>query len=129
MATQNITFRIDQLNFSLVVGDIIYYTYNTNVTGNFEHAHLSNTRRLGKVVEIREVFTSRTGEGRFAITVQYDPAITTPPQGRVFVSFAKDKRVNTSSLLGYYASAKFVNNSTNKVELFSIGSEVTESSK
>tara|TARA_R100000988_G_scaffold88784_1_gene52080 strand:- start:1467 stop:1856 length:390 start_codon:yes stop_codon:yes gene_type:complete len=129
MATQNITFRIDQLNFSLVVGDIIYYTYNTSRTGDFEHANLSNTRRLGKVVEIREVFTSAIGAGRFAITVQYDDDITTPPQGRVFISFAKDKRVNTSSLLGYYASAKFVNNSTNKVELFSIGSEVTESSK
>tara|TARA_R100000008_G_C3458085_1_gene102747 strand:- start:86 stop:475 length:390 start_codon:yes stop_codon:yes gene_type:complete len=129
MAIQNITFRIDQLNFSLVVGDIIYYTYNTSRTGDFEHANLSNTRRLGKVVEIREVFTSAIGEGRFAITVQYDDTITTPPEGRVFISFAKDKRVNTSSLLGYYASAKFVNNSTNKIELFSIGSEVTESSK
>ena len=129
MAIQNITFRIDQLNFSLVVGDIIYYTYNTSRTGDFEHANLSNTRRLGKVVEIREMFTPAIGEGRFAITVQYDGGITTPPQGRVFISFAKDKRVNTSSLLGYYASAKFVNNSTNKIELFSIGSEVTESSK
>ena len=129
MAIQNITFRIDQLNFSLVVGDIIYYTYNTSRTGDFEHANLSNTRRLGKVVEIREVFTSAIGEGRFAITVQYDDTITTPPEGRVFISFAKDKRDNTSSLLGYYASAKFVNNSTNKIELFSIGSEVTDSSK
>ena len=45
------------------------------------------------------------------------------------ISFAKDKTVNTSSLLGYYASVKFVNNSQEKIELFSIGSEIQESSK
>ena len=133
MAIQNITFRIDQLNFSLVVGDIIYYTYNTSRTGQFNHADLSTTRRLGRVVAIDDVLqgapVSSGVSGRFVVTVQYDDTITTPPQGRVFISFVKDKRVNTSSLLGYYASAKFVNNSTNKVELFSIGSEVTESSK
>ena len=43
--------------------------------------------------------------------------------------FEKDKQVNSSSLIGYYAEVKFVNNSTEKVELFSIGAEVSESSK
>jgi len=32
-------------------------------------------------------------------------------------------------LLGYYASVNFVNNSTDKIELFSVGSDVVESSK
>ena len=45
------------------------------------------------------------------------------------MSFVKDKKANTTSLLGYYAEAKFVNNSIDKAELFSVGSEVTESSK
>ena len=46
-----------------------------------------------------------------------------------FISFAKEKKVNTSSLLGYYADVKFINDSTKKAELFSVGSEVAESSK
>jgi len=43
--------------------------------------------------------------------------------------FGKDKRANSSSLIGYFAKASFVNDSTGKVELFSIGSEVSESSR
>ena len=43
--------------------------------------------------------------------------------------FAKEKKTNTTSLVGYYADVKFVNNSRDKAELFSVGSEITESSK
>lgn len=43
--------------------------------------------------------------------------------------FVKDTSVNTSGLLGYYADVKLSNNSLTKAELFSIGSEVFESSK
>tara|TARA_X000001382_G_scaffold128955_1_gene119827 strand:+ start:73 stop:1071 length:999 start_codon:yes stop_codon:yes gene_type:complete len=43
--------------------------------------------------------------------------------------FVKDTSVNTSGLLGYYAEVKLANNSTSKAELFSIGSEVFQSSK
>ena len=43
--------------------------------------------------------------------------------------FVKNQVINTSSLLGYYADVKFENNSKTKVELFSVGSEISESSK
>lgn len=46
-----------------------------------------------------------------------------------FIMFNKDNKVNKNSLVGYYAEVKFENNSNSKAELFSIGSEVTESSK
>ena len=46
-----------------------------------------------------------------------------------YIMFAKNHTANTSSLLGYFADVKFENNSTDKIELFSVGSEVTESSK
>ena len=46
-----------------------------------------------------------------------------------FISFAKEKKVNTSSLVGYYADTKFINDSKIKAELFSVSSEVAESSK
>ena len=46
-----------------------------------------------------------------------------------YLMFAKNHIVNTSSLLGYFADVKFENNSTGKIELFSVGSEISESSK
>jgi len=46
-----------------------------------------------------------------------------------FIMFSKDNKVNKNSLIGYYAEVKLENNSSSKAELFSIGSEITESSK
>ena len=43
--------------------------------------------------------------------------------------FVKNKEVNTNSLLGYYAKIAFENDSTKDVELFSVGSDIFESSK
>ena len=45
-----------------------------------------------------------------------------------YIMFVKNQVINTSSLLGYYADIKLENNSKRKVEIFSLGSEVTESS-
>ena len=56
-------------------------------------------------------------------------AIINSPSSQDYIMFTKNHAVNTSSLLGYYADVKFENNSINKVELFSVGSEITESSK
>ena len=43
--------------------------------------------------------------------------------------FAKDKRANKSSVSGYYADLNFENNSVEKAELFTVASEIQESSK
>ena len=55
-----------------------------------------------------------------------DPPIVSSGQ---FILFAKDNRVDVSSLVGYYGSVKFKNNSTTKAEMFSVGCEISESSK
>lgn len=60
------------------------------------------------------------------------PTGTLPAVYEVFFSFLKPEHngyTNVSSLKGYYAEAEFSNNSTNKQELFAVGSEVTISSK
>ena len=49
--------------------------------------------------------------------------------GSMFVLTTKDSRVNTSGIKGYYAEVKFVNNSSEKAELFAIGSQIQPSSK
>ena len=42
---------------------------------------------------------------------------------------SEDNKVNLTSLLGYFASTKFVNTSPTKAELFSVSCEIAESSK
>ena len=46
-----------------------------------------------------------------------------------FIMFSKDNKANMSSILGYYASAQFRNNSTDEAELFNVGVDIFESSK
>ena len=43
--------------------------------------------------------------------------------------FSKDAAINTSGLTGYHATVKMKNTSTTESELFSVGSEIVQSSK
>jgi len=122
-----ITLSFDDVNASVQVGDIAYYSYNPDNVGGFGYSKLSYTRKLGVIVGGNSVGTPITTN---SITIEYNDAIvTTSPASWGFISFAKDKKVNTSSLTGYYADVKFVNDSKEKIELFSVGSEIAQSSK
>jgi len=124
-----LTFN-DPINASLQVGDVIYYS-GVSSSGGFATVLPSNTVYFG-VVNLIHV-------GDLSIDVVYEDTLLdafgsvigslSPPSTNDYISFAKDKQVNSSSLVGYYAEAKFINNSTEKAELFSVGSEVSESSK
>ena len=57
------------------------------------------------------------------------PGTTTCTGTGSFIMFSKDNKVNLSSVLGYYASATFRNDSTEKAELFNVGADIFESSK
>ena len=46
-----------------------------------------------------------------------------------FIMFQKPNQINVSNLNGYYAKVRLENISSDKAELFSVGSEVTLSSK
>lgn len=124
MAIVQVELTFPNINISAQVGDNVYYTIPTSSTpiGGFNTADLSNTLLFGVIVAISET----------SVTVQYDdhpPHPGAPPTG-AFISFAKSKKINTSSLLGYYASVKFVNDSKKtNVELFSVGAEISQSSK
>jgi len=52
-----------------------------------------------------------------------------PPSVSDFVFYVKSPITTVSSLKGYYAEAQFRNNSPAYGELFSVGSEIFESSK
>jgi hypothetical protein len=63
-------------------------------------------------------------------TITCDVQTSTPiPTTSDFIFFSKDNRANMTSLLGYYAQVEIKNNSTEEAELFSVGSEIFESSK
>jgi len=123
MPIVNTQLFFDNLNVSVQVGDTVFFTPNTGSLGGFNSGDINVTNLLGLIISI-------TGN---SIIVAVDTAIVTnfPANPIVgdYISFVKDKRVNTSSLLGYYASVNFVNDSRGKVELFSVGSNVSESSK
>tara|TARA_R110002096_G_scaffold159712_1_gene325646 strand:- start:105 stop:476 length:372 start_codon:yes stop_codon:yes gene_type:complete len=123
MPIQNATLNFRTVNVSAQVGDIVYKT-RTGIMGGFNLGGLDVTKMLGPILDITLMLDGTTN-----ILIQYNSDIVSLPTQDHFISFAKDKRVNTTSLLGYYASVNFVNNSSTKIELFSIGSEVSESSK
>ena len=118
----SIQLSINGVNFSMQAGDFIYFISGFSL-GGFDYQDESNIRFLGEITLI-----SAAGNVS-AVTVIYDSTQVSLPNVGDFIFFAKDKQVNISGLLGYYASVNFVNNSTKKAELFAIGSEISESSK
>tara|TARA_R100000995_G_scaffold22987_1_gene9878 strand:+ start:312 stop:689 length:378 start_codon:yes stop_codon:yes gene_type:complete len=118
-----LTFN-NELNESLQIGDDVYYTsVNTSVYHSFDTSGLGNVKKIGTVIDMSSGSIS-------TVNVIYDEANITTPNAGDFIMFAKNKVVNTSSMLGYYAEAKFVNNDNSKdAELFAISSDLFESSK
>jgi len=52
-----------------------------------------------------------------------------PPATEDFIFYKKNPIVEVGSLKGYFAEAQFINDSTDYAELFSVGTEIFESSK
>ena len=117
-------FPIESLNSSLQVGDIIYYVPTPPNSTPYDVGSLSNVQEYGVLTAITEILIQ--GVAAFRLTI--DSRLSAPITSN-YLMFAKDKKINTTSLAGYYADIKFVNNSIDKAELFSVGSEITESSK
>ena len=103
---------------SLQVGDVAYVS--EMLPGN----RIGDPERVGKVIEIMD-------NGGIIIDEEEDGVITDPLAGlpTQFLSFAKDIRVNESSLKGYYADVTFKNSSNKYAELFAISSDIVPSSK
>ena len=99
MAIVNTLMTFDSINVSAQVGDIAYCSPIGMVVG-FDTLSTSTTIKLGEILAI----------DAYSITVEYD-TVPLPPLLGSFVFFVKNHVANTSSLLGYYANAKFENNS------------------
>ena len=112
-----VTFS-EALNVSLAIGDTVHYS-TVSLGGGYSLSN--NFTRLGEVVGI---------EGK-KVLVKDDTTLSPPVinlSGTYFM-FTKPNKVNLTNLTGYFAEIKFVNEDTEKAELFTVGSEVVESSK
>ena len=124
--TITITFP-NPINVSVQVGDTAYYLSNTTdyISPSVTHTHsdYSDIIQIGDIISIDQPLKS--------ITCNWDPSPPYSPFPSLgdFIMFSKDNKANLSSLLGYYAEIQFVNNSSTKAELFSVGADVFISSK
>tara|TARA_R110000765_G_scaffold103950_2_gene193670 strand:- start:6551 stop:6907 length:357 start_codon:yes stop_codon:yes gene_type:complete len=116
-----ITLTFDEpLNISLAVGDTVWYTDPT-LSGGYFSSSMQNTRKLGIVHAINGQDLEVMNDQIFIAPI----LIAT----LTFFMFSKDNKANLTSLTGYYAEARFINEDIEKAELFAVGSEVVESSK
>ena len=122
MANVTLTFTYN-INRSAQVGDIIYYTPTTFQGGTMQaSSDYSGMTKMGPIVSI----TRTSSGGNIVVDLDANQQVPTTSD---FIFFSKDNMANMSSILGYYAEVKFINNSNTYAELYAISSEVVESSK
>ena len=64
----------------------------------------------------------------YIVDVETEGLAQTPDAGD-FIFFGKENKINVSGVRGYYAEVEMKNDSTQAAKLFSVGSEVSQSSK
>ena len=112
-----ITLKNQINNDSVQIGDIAYFIpfALTASTGGIYNS-TGDPLKIGRIDSI--------GPNYIEIS-----APENTPSDDDFIMFQKDKIVNDTSLLGYYAEVQLKNNSEEKAELFALSSEVATSSK
>jgi len=123
MALFNITYNSKHKKPSLQIGDHIFYVIisTSTLAGNFA---VDSPTYFGDVLGI--TFNDESGEYLLQVNCVIPNLV---PDSNMFFLFGKNQKANESSLKGYYAEFKMVNNSNKRAELFSVSSEVSASSK
>ena len=122
-----ITLNIKNLNNSLQVGDIVYATETTQQVVGVTYLEDDTGLGVNKIVGILRRITKNANN----IVLDVDESLFLPaniPSSGSFLMFSKYSQTD-GDVSGYYAEATFKNNSTEKAELFSVGSEVIINSK
>ncbi len=114
--------QIDNINDSLQIGDTVYYT-SSNPSGGFNvnNGSWEDITKLGTCSFINR----NLGFIRISGSLNVEP-----PGANSYLFFSKDKLANLSSVKGYYAEVKMINNEYSKrSELFQIALGADISSK
>lgn len=122
------TIGFTHLNTSVQPSDLVYYV-PTLLVGTFNSVKTFNTGSYDNIVNFGYVLKVDRINNKIRVVYNDQSGTIPPPNDSDFILFSKSKPNNTSSLVGYYASAHFLNNSNERIELFSVASEVSESSK
>lgn len=118
--------NIDNLNTSLQVGDMIYVTSTTvPLLGQLVNQQSVDIDESNQVGILRKI--EQTAPTTYVLHVDNGGYPANVIQGE-FLMFSKYNQ-SDGDIKGYYMEVKLVNNSRKKAELFSLSSEVTESSK
>ena len=121
--------NLKNLNVSLQVGDAVYARGTTTQGGAVDPqagpiaTYTDNTTGLNHYVGILRRIDD-IGNNEYNLHVDDDvPNANYTPNTSDFIMFSKFSQ-GDSGVLGYYAKAKFVNNSKEKAELFAVSSEI-----
>ena len=93
---------------------------------NVYFTRISSGKQLGSVKLIGSCIDITQSQNK--ITVDASANIPLPNTGD-YLFFAKNANINTPGIMGYYAEVEMINDSTEQAELFTVSSEVNESSK
>jgi len=110
-----IPYPVNNQNVSMQIGDVLYYVATTGLSNT---TYGSDPIRIGVITNIDQTLG----------LIRVENEENTPSQGD-FLMFQKDKTVNNTSLIGYYAEIELKNNSLERAELFAVSSEIAPSSK
>ena len=110
------------INDSAQVGDILYWT-PVDALNNAQPTPFE----IGPITEIGDNFIVVNGPN--ATPTDLSEAQIAAGELPPLFMFRKDGQSNISTLVGYFAEMNFIQNSTDRRELFGIGSEIFVSSK
>lgn len=115
----SITYTFLHVNTSVQVGDTAYYT-NPTLDQSATEFDVANTLiTLGTIVGVTDT----------TIVVDVPDSVVPATINVSFIFFNKSNIANMSSIKGYYGSAKYINDSEKKAEMFATACEISESSK
>jgi len=122
--------NITNLNTSLQVGDMIYVTSINTVNPLFNSSNQNGIaiNASNRVGILRKIEQNPTVPTTYTLSIDSSAPYGATVNTGDFIMFSKYNQ-SDDDIKGYYMEVKLVNDSRQKAELFSLGSEVTESSK
>ena len=122
--------NITNLNTSLQVGDMIYVTSinNSNPLFNSNNQNGFDINASNRVGILRKIEQNPLIPTTYTLSIDNSAPYGATVDVSDFLMFSKYNQ-SDDDIKGYYMEVKLVNDSKQKAELFSLSSEVTESSK
>ena len=123
----NLFLPITNLNNSLQVGDLIYGCSTDTQPNSGDQQSLQADTGATQIVGILRRITAEPSGFTLDVDESGVSNLYIPIPGD-FIMFSKYSQID-GDVIGYYAKAKFINDSREKAEIYSVGSEVIINSK